>query len=202
MLNIDDKPELNMTKKLLLTLAAIFLTYRSVELVRFLYITHPSQFNWIVAIAYSFVLNLFITGIFAFIGFAFFTSRILPNSYYKVKNPRNLTLTYKMLGVEYFKLLLLKFFWGKERNRKKYFNGSKSGIEEFDIQTRQSEFGHLAAFIVIVIVSFNILIKGHIVIFSITTLINLIGNLYPIILQRNHRIQIERLKLLLNKRKP
>lgn len=202
MLNIDDKPELNMTKKLLLTLASIFLTYRSVELVSFLYITHPSQFNWIGAIAYSFVLNLFITGIFAFIGFAFFTSRILPNSYYKIKNPRNLNLTYKMLGVEYFKLLLLTFFWGKERNRKKYFNGSKSGIEEFDIQTRQSEFGHLAAFIVIIIVSFNILIKGHIVIFSITTLINIIGNLYPIILQRNHRIQIERLKLLLNKRKP
>jgi hypothetical protein len=191
-----------MIKKLLLTLASIFLAYRSVELVRFLYITHPNQFNWIGAIAYSFVLNLFITGIFAFLGFAFFTSRILPNSYYKVKNPGILTFTYNMLGVEYFKLLLLKFFWGKEKNRKKYFNGTKTGIDNFDTQTRQSEFGHLAAFITIGIVSFSILIKGHMVIFCITTLINLIGNFYPIILQKYHRIQIERLKLLLNKRKP
>lgn len=190
-----------MTKKLLLSLASIFLTYRSVELLKFLDNTNPGRFNWMETIAFSFVLNLFITGIFASLGFAFLTSKILPNSYYKVKNSQNLTLIYKILGVEYFKLLLLKFFWGKERNRKKYFNGTKTGITNFDIQTRQSEFGHLAAFITIEIVSFMIIIKGYIVIFFITTLINVIGNFYPIILQRNHRIQIERLKLILDRRK-
>lgn len=190
-----------MTKKLLLSLASIFLTYRSVELLRFLYNTSPGQFNWMGKIAFSFALNLFITGIFALLGFAFLTSKILPNSYYKVKNSENLTLIYKILGVEYFKLLLLKFFWGKERNRKKYFNGTKTGITYFDMQTRQSEFGHLVAFIAIEIISFYILIKGHIAIFFITTLINVIGNFYPIILQRNHRIQIERLKLILDRRK-
>jgi hypothetical protein len=152
-------------------------------------------------IAYSYALNLFITGIFALLGFAFLTSKILPNSYYKIKNSENLTLIYNILGVEYFKLLLLKFFWGKERNRKKYFNGTKTGITNFDMQTRQSEFGHLVAFIAIEIISFYILIKGHIAIFFITTLINVIGNFYPIILQRNHRIQIERLKLILDRRK-
>ena len=115
-----------MTKKLLLSLASIFLTYRSVELLKFLDNTIPGQFNWMGKIAFSFALNLFITGIFAFLGFAFLTSKILPNSYYKVKNSENLILIYKILGVEYFKLLLLKFFWGKEKNRKKYFNGTKS----------------------------------------------------------------------------
>lgn len=190
-----------MTKKLLLSLASIFLAYRSVELVKFLDITNPNQFNWIGIIAFSFALNLFITGIFALLGFAFLTSKILPNSYYKIKNSENLTLIYKILGVEYFKLLLLKFFWGKEKNKKKYFNGTKTGIEDFNTQTRQSEFGHLAAFITIAIVSFYILLRGLILIFCVTTLINIIGNLYPIILQRAHRIQIERLKLILNKRK-
>lgn len=190
-----------MTKKLILSLASIFLTYRSVELLKFLDNTSPGQFNWIGKIAFSFALNLFITGIFAFLGFSFLTSKILPNSYYKVKNSENLTLIYKILGVEYFKLFLLKFFWGKERNRKKYFNGTKTGITNFDIQTRQSEFGHLVAFIAIEIISFYILIEGHIDIFFITTLINVIGNFYPILLQRNHRIQIERLKLILDKRK-
>ena len=146
-------------------------------------------------ISFSFALNLFITGIFAFLGFAFLTSKILPNSYFKVKNSKNLTLIYKILGVEYFKLLLLKLFWGKERNRKKYFNGTKTGIAHFDMQTRQSEFGHLVAFIAIEIISFYILIKGHIAIFFITTLINVIGNFYPIILQRNHRIQHKHLKI-------
>lgn len=189
-----------MIKKLLLSLASIFLTFRSAELLKFLDSTNPAQFNWIGAIAFSFALNLFITGIFALLGFAFLTSRILPNSYYKIKNSQNLTFTYKILGVEYFKFLLLKFFWGKQNNRKKYFNGTKTGIEDFDTQTRQSEFGHLVAFITIGIVSLYILLKGYVVIFCITTFINIIGNLYPIILQRIHRIQIERLKKILNKR--
>ncbi|WP_369413959.1 hypothetical protein [Belliella alkalica] len=125
----------------------------------------------------------------------------MPNSYNKINNVKNLTSIYQLLRVEYFKFLLLKFFWGKERNRKKYFSGSKAGLENFETQTRQSEFGHLASFITIAIVSFYILLKGQIVIFFITNFINVIGNLYPIILQRNHRIQIERLKLILDKRK-
>jgi len=187
-------------KKLFLTLASIFLAYRSVELIRMLDNALPNQFSWLGAIAFSFLLNLFITGIFAFLGFGFLTNRILPNGYYKIKNTKNLLLIYRILGVKHFKWLLLTFFWGKERNRKKYFNGTKGGIDELDTQTRQSEFGHLAAFFSIAIVSLYILIKGYQVIFTVTTLINILGNLYPIILQRNHRIQIERLKLLLNKK--
>ena len=190
-----------MTKKLLLSLASLFLAYRSVELLKFLDIVDPTQFTWIGVIAFSFALNLFITGVFALLGFAFLTSRILPNSYYKIKNPEKLSCMYKILGVEHFKFLLLKFFWGKERNRKKYFNGTKNGLENFETQTRQSEFGHLTSFIAILIVSIYILFKGYVVIFCITNLINIIGNLYPIILQRNHRIQIARLKLILEKRK-
>jgi hypothetical protein len=190
-----------MAKKIVLTLASIFLTYRSVELLKFLDNKSPDQFNWMGALAFSFALNLFVTGIFAFLGFAFLTSRILPDSYYKIKNAKNVTLIYKILGVHYFKLLLLKFFWGTEKNRKKYFDGTKTGLINFDTQTRQSEFGHLGAFIAIEIISFYILIEGHVAIFFITTIINVIGNFYPIILQRNHRIQIERLKLVVERRK-
>lgn len=190
-----------MVKKLLLSFASIFLAYRSLELFRFLEMTNPIQFSWLGVFAVSFALNLFITGVYALLGFAFRTNRILPNSYYKIKNSENLALIYQVLGVEYFKLLLLKFFWGKEKNRKKYFNGTKTGIENFDTQTRQSEFGHLAAFITIEILTFYLLIKGYALIFLLTTVINVIGNLYPIILQRSHRVQIERLRLVLEKRR-
>lgn len=68
-------------------------------------------------------------------------------------------MVYKILCVEHFKWLLLKFFWGKERYRKKYFKGTKTGIAHFDMQTRQSEFGHLAAFLAIEITSFYILLS-------------------------------------------
>lgn len=197
----DDKPQFMTTKKVWLFMASVFLAYRSVELLKFLSSAHPTQFNWLGAMAFSFALNLFITGIFALLGFAFLTSTILPNAYYKIKNAKNLNLIYNILGVDYFKWLLLHFFWGKERHRKKYFNGSKTGIHDFDMQTRQSEFGHLAAFLTIAVVSFYLLLKGYVLIFCLTNVINLVGNLYPIILQRTHRIQIERLQLLMDKRK-
>lgn len=190
-----------MIKKLLLSLASLFLAYRSIELVRMLEITDPSQFSWVGAVIFSFVLNVFITGVFASLGFAFLTSRLLLDSYYRVKNTKRLNQVYRLLGVEHFKSLLLLFFWGKEKNRKKYFDGTKSGIENFDTQTRQSEFGHLAALITISIVSIWILTKGYLGIVVITILINILGNLYPILLQRNHRIQIQRMQRVLDTRK-
>ncbi|WP_394330522.1 hypothetical protein [Psychroflexus sediminis] len=39
-------------------------------------------------------------------------------------------------------------FWGKKKNKQKYFDGTKSGLENLDYQTKQSEFGHLAALVV------------------------------------------------------
>lgn len=190
-----------MAKKILLSICSIFLVFRSVELFNFLNNSNPNQFNWALIIGISFALNLFITGIFAFLGFAFCTSKVLPNSYYRIKNHKKLILIYKLIGVNYFKLFLLKFFWGKEKNRKRYFNGTKMGIFHFETQTKQSEFGHLVAFITILIVSLIILIKGHYSIFILTTIINFISNFYPILLQRMHRIQIERIKVIVDKRK-
>ena len=181
-----------MVKKVLFSLFSIFLAYRSVELVRFIYHTNPAAFSGIFGLFLSLLLNLFITGVFAFPGFVFPTGKLLPHAYYRIKNPIRLNFVYQLLGVKYFKAFLLFAFWGKEKNRKKYFDGTKSGLENLDRQTRQSEFGHLGALVVILIVSFLLLSKGHSFIFGVTTVINIITNLYPVILQRKHRIQLER----------
>lgn len=188
-------------KKVLYPLFSFFLAYKSIELVRLFNSTPPTEFSWFSQLALAVMLNLFITGIFAFMGFAYATSRILPNSYYRIKDPKTLTYLYQVFGVKYFKAFLLFAFWGREKNRKRYFDGTKSGIENFDIQTRQSEFGHLGALILITVVSFNLLVKGYLIVFALTTAINLISNLYPIILQRVHRIQIERLAKLSSQRR-
>jgi hypothetical protein len=139
------------------------------------------------------LLNLFISGIFAFTGFAYPSSRLLPDAYYTVKNPKVLTAAYNILGIKFFRSFLLMAFWGKEKNRKKYFNGTKSGIQNFDFQTRQSEFGHLGAFIVTTIVCVILLSNGHVITLLLTMALNIIANLYPIILQRMHRVKIQRL---------
>ena len=141
----------------------------------------------------SFLLILFITGVFAFIGFAYPSSRILSDSYYEIKSPKVLNSISKVLGIKYFRLLLLFAFWGRKNNRKKYFNGTKKGLKNFVFQTKQSEFGHLGAFVVIIISSFILLLHGYIYLVIITTLINILGNIYPVILQRLHRMRIEKI---------
>jgi hypothetical protein len=181
-----------MLKKIGLTLASLLLAYNSVKFVALFFNLPQREFSLLAIVLAAVALNLMITGVFAFLGFAFPTSKILPSSYYKIRNPHTLNRIYNLLGVEYFKLFLLLTFYRKDDN-KKYFNGTKSGIRLFDYHTKQSEFGHLMAFVVILFVAIIILFLGHSIAFMWTVVINMIFNLYPVILQRKHRVQIERI---------
>jgi len=153
----------------------------------------PNEYSNIEVLIISFLLTIFITGVFAFIGFAYPSSRILSDRYYEIKNPKVLNYISKVFGIKYFRFFLLFSFWGRKNNRKKYFNGTKKGLGNFIFQTKQSEFGHLGAFVVIIISSFILLVHGYIFIVIIITLINILGNAYPIILQRSHRMRIEKI---------
>jgi hypothetical protein len=181
-------------KRIILPIFSLFLIYRTIELIRYLTLNKPNEFSIPETVVISFLLTLFITGIFAFIGFAYPTNRLLPESYYKIKNSKLLEYLYKLLGLKYFKTILLITFWGKKNNRKKYFNGTKKGLNNFIYQTKQSEFGHLGAFLLILICSIILLFSRLYLIVLIMTLLNIIGNVYPIILQRFHRIRIEKIK--------
>jgi len=181
---------LNSIKKILFPLFSVFLCFQTVAIMRILLASEPADLSILQNFIISFLFTLFVTGIFAFIGFAYPSHKILPSSYYTIKKPKRLNYISKTLGVKYFKFLLLFAFWGKERNRKKYFNGTKQGLKNFVFQTKQSEFGHIAALIVILILSVILLMHGYFVLVSIITVINIIGNLYPVILQRTHRIRI------------
>ncbi len=99
------------------------------------------------------------------------------------------------MGVRFFRKALLFFFWGFKKNRKKFFNGTKEGIKNFRFQSRQAEFGHLAGLILTLLGTLTLLVYGHFLLAFYMTLINVIGNLYPIILQRHHRARIQRIKL-------
>ncbi|PCJ64882.1 MAG: hypothetical protein COA58_11450 [Bacteroidetes bacterium] len=171
----------------------MFLIYRTIELIRYLISNKLNDFSILEMVIISFLLTLFITGIFAFIGFAYPTNRLLTEPYYKIKNPKLHEYLYKVLGLKYFRTILLITFWGKKNNRKKYFNGTKKGLNNFIYQTKQSEFGHLGAFFLILICSIILLLNQLYFIVLIMTILNIIGNVYPIILQRFHRIRIEKI---------
>ncbi len=103
------------------------------------------------------------------------------------------------MGVKIFHFFLLKTFY-RRTNNKKYFNGTKAGIYEFEYNTRQSEFGHLIAFILIELLSTILFFSGHSLIFLWIQPINILLNFYPIILQRTHRIKTEKIFAKLNKK--
>ena len=139
----------------------------------------------------AFLITLYVTGVFALIGFAYPSNKLLPTAYYRIHNPSLLKAICRLLGVRYFKTILLFAFWGSKKNRKKYFNGTKAGLVNFIYQTKQSEFGHLGAFVIILGLSIALLWRSYQTLVLCMMLINIIGNLYPILLQRSHRIRVD-----------
>jgi hypothetical protein len=181
-------------KAILLALGGIFLAYQSFGLVNQLFAIKPANLGVGGEIVIALLLNLFVTGTFALPGFAFATSRVLPDGYFTIKNPKRLLRWYKLLGVAHFRQFLLRTFWANPKNQKRYFDGTKAGFANLSFQSKQSEFGHLLPLIIIEIIAVAALIEGYFYVFGVATALNIIGNFYPIPLQRMHRYRLARLE--------
>ena len=177
-----------MLKKILFSLASIFLIWQIFGL--FQNIDTWESDSWGSIIFSAWIVNLYITGIFAFAGFAFPTQKLLAKSYYKIYRPKCLIKTYESLRVNLFRDMLLATLWKSKKQRKKYFNGNKNGFSNLAEQSMKSEFGHLIPFLILCIVSMYLIAIGAIKLGITSLFINVIGNLYPIILQRHHRMRI------------
>ena len=181
-----------MAKKILFTTLSLVLAYNTYKLTTIFFELSPEKFSLLAIIVSAVTFNFLITGVVAFLGFVYPTSKILSNNYYQIENPKTLNSFYKWLGVEYFRLFLLKTFY-RNKDNKKYFNGTKSGILLFDYNTKQSEFGHLFALILVFALSLILLFEGHKYVFIWMQPLNILLNFYPLMLQRKHRIIIQRL---------
>lgn len=180
-----------MVKKILLPLASAFLVWQSYELLTNI---HTLEVNSLVTLIFlAWIINLFITGVFAFAGFAYPTQKLLPKSYYQIHNPDKLKGVYDFLGVKYFRKFLLATFWRNKNQRKLYFDGKRTGISTLVEQSMKSEFGHLMPFIMINAASVYFIAIDLFELGMFTIMINVVGNLYPIILQRQHRMRIQQI---------
>ena len=181
-----------MLKKIFLSVASLFLLWQSYNLL--LSINRFDSEVWFEIIFAAWILNLFITGIFAFAGFAFPTQKLAPKNYYSISQPKRLKKVYKILQVDLFRKMLLATLWKNKSQRKRYFDGSKEGISNLEVQSMKSEFGHLIPFIIICFVCIYLFAIGLNKLGLFSLLINWVGNFYPIILQRHHRMRIEILR--------
>lgn len=184
-----------MGKKMLLILVSLFLGWQSWVLISKITDIEITSWGWNVFVAWA--INMVITGIFAFSGFALPTQRLLPVAYYRISKPKQLLQCYDLLRVAVFRRLLLATLWRDQAQRNRYFNGKKSGLAHLEEQSQKSEFGHLIPFILLLGVSIYFVTYGHWQLGLSTALINFIGNFYPIVLQRHHRLRLQQLRLRL-----
>ncbi|MFT4533995.1 MAG: hypothetical protein ACJA1A_002488 [Saprospiraceae bacterium] len=178
-----------MAKKLLFTFLSIFLIFQSVKLAGVISARQIESLGVIILLAA--LINLFVTGVFAFSGFIYPTERLLPDSYYKVTNVSLQKKMYKFLKVDVFRRFLLVTFWRKKEAQKKFFDGTKDGIDNLIVQSKKSDFGHLLPSVILLALSIYWFVLGKWEVAFVTTLINVIFNLYPIVLQRQHRMRIQ-----------
>ncbi len=180
-----------MAKKILLVSASVFLIWQSYVLLVNIGYMEGSSWFWSLFVAW--VLNMFVTGIFAFAGFALPTEKLLPAAYYEVRNPHRLRAIYGALGVGAFRKFLLATLWRGRARRKNYYEGTKSGIAHMARQSMKAEFGHLIPFLILCVLSVYLAQLVSMRLGVLALLINLLGNLYPVLLQRHHRMRIQAL---------
>lgn len=171
---------------------SIFLCFQSYKLIGLFDKLH--NVNWGLAIFYAFLVNLFVTGVFAFLVFGTNIQRLLPDSYYHVMNPKRLKYVYEIFRVDLFRTFLLATVWKNEKDQKKFFDGTIGGLETLDINSRDSEFGHLVPFLILTGITIYLLVLAKYKIAFVTMLINIVFNFYPIPLQRHHRMRIQIMK--------
>jgi len=183
-----------MGRQLFLTIASVFLAYQSVKLILVIPEVEGQDFTWWVDILLGMVALIMLTGVFAFVGFAWPTRRLLPQSYYTVRHPAQLAKWNNRFGVSTYTKLLLGSVWRSKDRRAGFFDGTRAGIQGFISASQQAEFGHLLAGIVCLAVAVYTTSYGHYTAALALAIGSIPLNLYPILLQRKHRSRVARLR--------
>ena len=129
----------------------MFLAWQSVVIFDALSQVRPESWGLLALVAFLF--NVAVLGAFAVIGFVLPTHRLLPDSYYRVGSPERLSFVYRALRVDLFGRALLATLWRDRAQRKRYFDGSPSGLARLDAQSRSAEFGHALPFVLVTLAS-------------------------------------------------
>ena len=187
-----------MLRRFGLTAASLFLAYQSVRLVVAVRTGGALPVGLEVFLALLF--NLFVLGAFAFAGFAWPTWRLLPGAYYRVRDARALATWSRRLGLEGYRTVLLATVWRSRRQRDRHFTGRRADLGRLAEQSRSAEFGHLVPMVLLLGVSAWTALRGEWVLAAVTLALNVFANAYPVLLQRHHRMRLDRLRAYTSRR--
>jgi len=97
---------------------SVFLMFQSYKLLLNLHLFENS--GWLLQTFLAVIINLFVTGIFAFGVFGTSIEKLLPSKYYQVKNPKQFNAWFNKLGSEYYRKFLLATVWRKKKCKKTF----------------------------------------------------------------------------------
>lgn len=125
----------------------------------------------------------------------FFTGALksqLNSSYYDEKGWERSGKIYEHLGINFFRKLLVWIGWEKLIRKSNPIEKNKKALTNLHYQTKKSELDHLI--ILVIVLGFNVFVAFKFgVLKSLWLLIlNILLNLYPILLQRYNRPRIKR----------
>jgi len=124
----------------------------------------------------------------------------LTSSYFDDKKWEHKGKIYEYIGINFFRKVLVWIGWEKLNKKANPIKNSNEALMRFYFQTKKSELGH--AIIIPIVLGFNIFVAVN---FSFSKslwllILNILLNLYPVLLQRYNRPRIQR-AISLSKRK-
>ena len=99
---------------------------------------------------------------------------------------------YKYLGVDFYRKLLLFSGWEKIRKKETPISKSLDLLLYYEYKTRASEFGHGIIAIIIVFITIYVYIEYSFKETIWLIVLNILMNIYPIIVQRYNRPRVQR----------
>lgn len=112
-------------------------------------------------------------------------------NYFKTNEIEKNNKIYRILGVPIFKRVVMKLVMSGKVSNYNLMEYSIKGLKEYEYQTRNNEFKHLLFCILMLIITIGLLYIGDYVKAVVSLILNIVVNIYPILLQRYNRIRIE-----------
>jgi hypothetical protein len=114
------------------------------------------------------------------------------SDYFKEKNWEQKGKTYEQLGIHFFRKLLVIVGWEKLNKKENPVKNNLAALIHLEYRTKQSELGHLIIFFIVGGFSIYVAIRYSFSASSWLIFLNLLLNIYPILLQRYNRPRLQR----------
>ncbi|MCI9844862.1 hypothetical protein [Flavobacterium pectinovorum] len=114
------------------------------------------------------------------------------SGYYKTKDWENKGKIYETFGINLFRKLLVLVGWEKLNKKANPVKNDLESLIHLEYRTKQSELGHLIIFFIVLGFTIYVALKFTFAKSLWLLVLNVIFNLYPILLQRYNRPRLQR----------